>query len=78
MDIGVIVILWAFFAILIAVAARARGRNPAAWFFVSLILSPILALLLLIAFPILRRSDRAAFDDAELMKNIERGRRGRR
>src|SRR6266404_6211233 len=46
-----IAIVWLALAIATAFAANARGRNPFGWLFLALIISPVLALILLVAFP---------------------------
>jgi NhaP-type Na+/H+ and K+/H+ antiporter len=43
--------IWIVFAIIVAVAANTRGRLAFAWFFISVLLSPLLAGLLLLAQP---------------------------
>jgi hypothetical protein len=42
--------IWIGLCAAVASAASGRGRDPAAWFFVSLFFSPLLAILLLLAF----------------------------
>lgn len=42
---------WVGFSIVVAVAARTRGRYAGGWFFLSLIFSPLLIGLLLLALP---------------------------
>ncbi len=39
-------------SILVAWAAEQRGRSAAAWFFISMLISPILAVLVLLAVPV--------------------------
>jgi hypothetical protein len=75
-------IIWVVLALVIGSAARARGRSPPAWFFASLLLSPVIAGLLLVIFPDRRLHDllenmgqSAAVDDSELKRNIRRSRR---
>lgn len=46
-----LVTLWIGLSIVVGYAARSRGRSPLAWGAVALILSPLLAILILIAFP---------------------------
>jgi hypothetical protein len=41
-----IAIFWCLFAIVVGVAANARGRDGVGWFFLALIISPLVALLL--------------------------------
>jgi hypothetical protein len=75
----VICIIWVSVAFIIAAVAGQRGRSALAWFIASLLLSPILALLLLLAFPVRTRdaglSGGPLGDDAVLMNNIELSRR---
>jgi hypothetical protein len=46
-----IVLIWAFLAIIVGVAANTRGRSFGGWFIQALIISPLLSGLLLIALP---------------------------
>ena len=41
------------FAIIIGIAARGRGRSGIAWFLIALVISPLLALLLLVLLPVI-------------------------
>jgi hypothetical protein len=43
---------WVIFAIVVAIAANGRGRNPVGWFGLACIISPLLAFLLLVALPL--------------------------
>jgi hypothetical protein len=45
------IIIWLALAIVIAVAAARRGRSGLGWLFVSLILSPLIAAILLVLLP---------------------------
>ena len=45
---GCIVAIWLVFAMLIGVAASHRGRSGVAWFFLATILSPLIAILILV------------------------------
>jgi hypothetical protein len=45
------VFLWLGLSIVVAVGANTRGRNPSAWFFYAVFLSPLIAGLLLLALP---------------------------
>ena len=47
----VLCIAWVIVVFINAAAAGQRGRSALAWFFLSLLLSPILGLFLLLAFP---------------------------
>ncbi len=44
-------IFWIVFSIVIAVIANSRERSGAAWFFLSLLISPILTLILILTLP---------------------------
>ena len=77
---GVIVfIVWVIVAFVVGAAANQRGRSALAWFMTSLLLSPVLAVLLLIAFPMKRPHREPTYEDhdndAALKRNAERGRR---
>jgi ABC-type sulfate transport system permease component len=52
MTLVVVVVVYLIISIAVGSAAKARGRDGFGWFLLSLIVSPILALLLLIAFPV--------------------------
>jgi hypothetical protein len=47
--IAIVFVLWIVLSVAIAVAASNRGHNGAGWFFLSLLISPVIALLFLIA-----------------------------
>jgi hypothetical protein len=51
-----IAFFWFAFAVVVGVAASARGRNGFGWFFLALIVSPLIGLLLVLVMPS-RRSD---------------------
>src|SRR4051794_38033499 len=46
-----ILILWFVFAIMVGAAANARGRSGFGWFLLASIVSPLIAIVFLIAFP---------------------------
>lgn len=46
-----IIFIWLALCVVIAIAANARGRNPAGWGFLALFASPLVAGILLFAFP---------------------------
>lgn len=48
---ALLVIIWIGLSIVVSYVARSRGRSPLPWGAVALILSPLLAILVLIAFP---------------------------
>jgi hypothetical protein len=54
MEIMIFLLVWLVISFIVGVAAQRRGRSGSGWFFVSFLLSPILALLLLLVFPSLR------------------------
>lgn len=43
--------IWVIFAIVVAVAAAGRGRNPFGWFILACVISPLLAVILLALTP---------------------------
>ena len=47
--------IWFLLALFIAGAADSRGRSAVSWFLVSMFLSPLAAVLLLLAFPNIRQ-----------------------
>ena len=40
---------WAIFSVVVAIIAGSRDRNPFGWFFLSILISPLLALILVLA-----------------------------
>jgi len=42
---------WIFFAALVVVAAQSQGRSGCGWFLIAAIISPLLAILLLLIMP---------------------------
>jgi hypothetical protein len=46
-----LIVVWFIFAIVVAVAAAGRGRNPLGWFLLACVISPLLAVILLALFP---------------------------
>jgi phosphotransferase system glucose/maltose/N-acetylglucosamine-specific IIC component len=52
-----IAFLWFAFAVVVGVAASARGRNGVGWFVLALIISPLIALLLVL---VMRRPESEA------------------
>src|SRR5258708_2899376 len=67
MVIGVL-FFWLALSIIVGVAANTRGRNPVGWFFLSILFSPLLAGLLVLALP--NQGGRFAPIDAEIRRNI--------
>jgi len=49
---------WIIFAIVVAVAAGSRGRSGFGWFFLAAIISPLLALILLLILPNQREAEK--------------------
>lgn len=45
---------WIIFSVVVAVIAESRHRSRAGWFFLSLILSPLIGLILAVALPSLK------------------------
>ena len=45
---GTVLFFWIGFSIVVAVAASARGRTGILWFLLSLLISPLIALLLVL------------------------------
>jgi hypothetical protein len=70
-----VLFIWLIISVVVGVAANSRGRSGFGWFLISVFLSPILALLFLLVFPPLTHERDLKFDDAELRKNIRRGKR---
>jgi uncharacterized membrane protein YhdT len=74
----VFLLVWLVVSFIVGVAAQSRGRDGSGWFLLSCLISPLLALLLLLVFPSraseieLRKNIK--IDDRELRKNIRRGR----
>jgi hypothetical protein len=48
----IIVIFWLILAIIVGAAANARGRSGAGWFILAVVVSPLIAVLMLLAFPV--------------------------
>jgi hypothetical protein len=53
-----VVMWWIFGSIAVGVAAQKRGRSGGAWFGMSIALGPILAVLLLLAYPSVTEAER--------------------
>ena len=45
MDVGSVLLFWTIFAVIVAIAANARGRSAIGWFLLAIFLSPLLALI---------------------------------
>lgn len=59
-----IAFFWLAFAVIVGVAANTRGRNPIGWFLLSVIISPLLAGLLVLALP---RQEIDRFDGGKII-----------
>jgi hypothetical protein len=46
-----LIVFWVIFAVVIAIAANARGRSPIGWFIIACVISPLLAAILLALMP---------------------------
>jgi len=55
----IIIFFWFMFAIIVGIAANTRGRSGFGWFLLAVVISPLLAGLLVLALPDLRRQDDA-------------------
>jgi hypothetical protein len=64
------VVLYIALCIIVGVAANTRGRDAAGWAFLSLILSPLIAGLLVLALP--NQHNVFGVDEKELRRNIEK------
>jgi hypothetical protein len=60
-------LLWLIFAIVVGVAAGARGRNGFGWFLIAVILSPLIGLILVFAMPN-KRAERIAAEQATALR----------
>lgn len=52
-----IVLLWFGFAFIVAIAAGSRGRSGAGWFMLAVIISPLIALIVVLVMPNLRNEE---------------------
>lgn len=46
-----LILIWFVFSIIVAVAANARGRNAFGWFILACVISPLLAVVILLVLP---------------------------
>jgi hypothetical protein len=46
-----LILTWLVFAVIVAVAANSRGRNPLGWLVLACIISPLLAAIVLVVLP---------------------------
>jgi hypothetical protein len=51
-----LLVIWVIFAIVVAVGANSRGRDPLGWFVLACLISPLLAVVLLFLMPVLPAS----------------------
>jgi hypothetical protein len=69
-EVTIFFVIWLIVAIAVGSAAVRRGRNFFGWSLISFGLSPLVAVLLLFAYPVI-----PLFNDRELARNIRKGRR---
>jgi hypothetical protein len=72
-----VLFVWIVVSWIVGMAARSRGRSWIAWFLLALVISPVIAILVLLAFAPSKNgqlSELNSYNDTELMKNIRRGR----
>lgn len=50
-------IIWLVFAFIVGIAASSRGRSGAGWFALSVIISPLIGILFVLALPNLKQED---------------------
>ncbi len=62
------VLLGLFFCIIVAVGAYQKGRNPIVWFIVSVLNTPIPAVLILL---FIGKSDKKKLEEARTKKTLE-------
>ena len=65
-------VLWALFALIPAAIASSKGRSPVGWFFIGVVLSPILAAVIVAVLPSPALEERR---HAELVAAASRGAR---
>jgi hypothetical protein len=46
-----LIAVWVIFAVGVAIVANSRGRNPVGWFLLACVISPLLAVILLVVMP---------------------------
>lgn len=51
------IVFWIVFSVIVGAAAHWRGRNGAAWFFLSVLISPLLSVILVLVLPALPTAD---------------------
>lgn len=75
MEIAGLVVLWVIISVMVGIAANARGQSGFGWFLIAIFISPLLALLFLLAFPSQEWLRTNKSDDKELQRNVCRGQR---
>ena len=48
----ILIVFWLILAVVVGAAAHARGRDGGAWFVLAIVISPLIAVLMLLAFPV--------------------------
>ena len=46
-----LIVFWVLFCVVVAVIANSKGRSGIAWFFLSVLISPVLGLILVLCLP---------------------------
>ncbi len=64
------IFLWIMLAVVVGVAANTRGRSGLGWFLLSLLISPLIAGLLVLASPRVRQEDETAFKPQGVLKGF--------
>jgi hypothetical protein len=64
------VLAWILFSLVVGAAANTRGRNPLAWTFIALLISPLIAGPFVLVLPDFGRG--FGVDDQALRRNIQR------
>ena len=54
----ILIVFWLILAVVVGAAANARGRDGGAWFILAILISPLIAVLMLLAFPVKEKSQR--------------------
>ena len=67
-------LIWIALSVAVGAAANARGRNGFGWFLLAIFISPLLALLFLVAFPARDSVGDIRIMDDELARNIKKSR----
>lgn len=58
----IVIVVWVLLSAAVAIAAKNRGRDGAAWFLLSLLLSPLIGCIFLLASKNLAQASNASFD----------------